>query len=371
MKKIGNMKSLKNKAPSLKRVLKRGKTKPSPTVEQGTRITNDTVAQHREQILNAGKRFKYPLQHSKRRILVTSVLLVLVSLLIFGAFTWWQLYKSQASGTFIYRVTSIIPMDVATVDGSGVRYSDYLTILRSNMHYLDTQEGVNFKTADGQRQLASLRTRALAQAIQDAYVEKLAGQYHIAVTNQELNQEVGDIMNQQAYANSQQLYGKVIQEYYDLTFDQWKDSIKVQMLQIKVFSAIDTNAQQRAQSALSQLNAGADFSTLAKEVSDDPAGKASGGIIGTLQKGKADLPIELENALFSLKTGQISGIIPSQQGLFILKAISVAGDQVQAADIFFKYTAFNQMLTQLQQEQKIKAYIPVQIDLSSLQSSDD
>lgn len=355
----------KSKLSGLKKKLQKRAVKGEASLDEVGRITNDTVAQHREQVLSAGKRFKYPLQHSKRKIVTVSILIIVAGTVLFSFFTWWELYKSQATGTFIYRVASLAPFPVARVDGTWVNYGDYLTLLRSSMHYLVTQEGVDFQTTDGQRQLDNLRTRALGQSIQYAYVQKLASQDHITVSDQEVNQEVNQIINQQAYSGSQQLYANVISQYYGLTFSQWEHSLRLQLLENKVYAAIDMNAQQRARSVLSQLLAGGSFATLAQKYSDDITHKASGGVIGTLQKGKADLPPELESALFSLKQGQYSNIIASQQGLFILDAVAVNGDQTEAADIFFQYTAFQNMLNQLQSEHKIDVYIPVKPDLSS------
>ena len=36
---------------------------PEPPAEAGGRITNETVAEHRERILSEARKFKYPLQY--------------------------------------------------------------------------------------------------------------------------------------------------------------------------------------------------------------------------------------------------------------------------------------------------------------------
>lgn len=328
------------------------------------RITNDTVAQHREQILNAGRRFKYPLQHSKQRIIIISGLIAIAALLLFSTFCWWQLYKRQSTGTFMYRVTEIVPIPVAKIDGATVRYSDYLNTLRSSMHYLSTQEGVSFKTEDGKRQLQDLRQRALSQEMQYALVKKLAKEHNIKVSDQEVEAQVQRIVNQQAYAGSLKLYKDVIKKEYDQSYAQWRETLRLQILRNKVYAAIDDTARNKATKALAELNGGADFAAVAKTSSDDTARRQAGGEIGVLEKGKADLPPELQDALFGLKAGSYSGIIPSKQGLFIMKAIEVDGSKVRAAAIFFKYQAFAAKLQQLQDQHKVKAYIDVPVQLT-------
>jgi hypothetical protein len=351
------MKQLKNKFSKVRSKL------PSATPETPPpgRITNDTVAQHREQILSAGRRFKYPLQHSKQRIIFTSIGIVVAALLLFGSICWWQLYKAQSTGVFMYRVVGIVPAPVARIDGTSVRYSDYLLQLRSNMHYLSTQEGVNFKTEDGKRQLDNLKSRALAQVMQYTLIKKLAKQYHVSVTNHDVDTQVQQILSQQSYASSLDVYKKVLKTEYDKTYSQWRNDLELQIMRNRVYDAMDTSARARADAALKELNGGVDFATVAKKYTDDPTQRNSGGEIGVLEKGKADLPIELQNSLFSLKAGQHSGIIESKQGLFIMEPIEVNGSKVRAAAIYFKYTAFNTYITNLQKDNKVSTKIKVSL----------
>lgn len=339
--------------------------KTSQPKDTANRITNDTVAQHREQILQEGRKFKYPLQHTKRRIVVVTSLIVVGAIVLFGVISWWQLYKVQATGAFIYRIATILPFPVASIDGAQVRYSDYLNTLRSNMHYLSTQEGVNFKTEDGKRQLADLKERALSQSVEYAEIKKIAKEKNIAISNQELEDQVQRIIGQQSFGGGVSYFSSVLKKEYDQTYDQWKDTVRLQMLRNKVYAAVDTKAQSRADTALKQIKAGTPFSDVAKSSTDDTVHKNNGGDIGVLEKGKADLPPELSNALFVLKKGEVSAVIPSKQGLFILKAIETDGAKTHAAAIFFKYTAFDEMIKKLQSDNKVKANIPIKITTGS------
>src|SRR6478735_9399643 len=109
------------KKPSLK---KRNKQ-----VEAPSRITNETVAEHREQILAGGRKFKYPHQYERHKLVFNVLIIGVVTVILFGIVTWWQLYPMQNTSNFFYRVTRIIPMPVAMVDGAQVRYGDYLMML--------------------------------------------------------------------------------------------------------------------------------------------------------------------------------------------------------------------------------------------------
>ena len=61
---------------------------------------------------------------------------------------------------------------------------------------------------------------------------------------------------------------------------------------------------------------GADFATIAAEVSDAGT-KKTGGLLGTVKKG--DLAAPLENAAFTLPVGEISPVIEADYGFHILK----------------------------------------------------
>ncbi len=67
---------------------------------------------------------------------------------------------------------------------------------------------------------------------------------------------------------------------------------------------------------LKQLQAGADFATVARENSND-ATAANGGDLGFF--GKGDVPPDFENAAFALKPGTMSSVVELQGGLHIIK----------------------------------------------------
>jgi hypothetical protein len=110
------------------------------------RITNETVAEHREKVLAGGRRFKYPVQYAKHRLVINTIIISLVALIAITVVVWWQLYPTQNTSSFFYRITRVIPLPVASVDGHPVPYSDYLAGFRSQEHYLQYKEGVDLYT---------------------------------------------------------------------------------------------------------------------------------------------------------------------------------------------------------------------------------
>ena len=112
--------------------------------------------------------------------------------------------------------------------------------------------------------------------------------------------------------------------YYDANNDEFKAPEMVRARHILFLvdtSATDEakkNVYEKAAATLKKIKGGEDFAKLASELSGDPGSKSKGGDIGFVAKGKTVKPFE--DALFSLKTGEISGVIETQFGYHIIKA---------------------------------------------------
>jgi peptidyl-prolyl cis-trans isomerase D len=76
-------------------------------------------------------------------------------------------------------------------------------------------------------------------------------------------------------------------------------------------------ARAKAEQILQQLKQGADFSKLAEQDSDDPGTRDRGGDLGFFQRGQMIKPFE--DAAFSLKPGQLSGVVETRFGFHIIK----------------------------------------------------
>lgn len=82
--------------------------------------------------------------------------------------------------------------------------------------------------------------------------------------------------------------------------------------------------QQEALSVKARLEAGADFATLAKDVSTEPAAQTSGGDLGTF--GRGQMVAEFENAVFAMQKGQISDPVQTSFGWHIIQLMDITGE---------------------------------------------
>jgi peptidyl-prolyl cis-trans isomerase D len=92
----------------------------------------------------------------------------------------------------------------------------------------------------------------------------------------------------------------------------------------------EAEAQQRIADAQAKLDAGASFADVAAEYSDDPVSARDGGKLGWLRKG--DLPESLDQAVFALEPGQVSGVLSSDSGLHLVKLLEIEDREIPSLD---------------------------------------
>jgi NIMA-interacting peptidyl-prolyl cis-trans isomerase 1 len=92
-------------------------------------------------------------------------------------------------------------------------------------------------------------------------------------------------------------------------------------------------AQRRAATLLSRLQAGEDFARVAREASDDPASSAAGGQLDTFGRGR--MQAAFETAAFALAVGARSGVVESPFGFHILERLPLV--EVHVAQILVQW----------------------------------
>jgi len=322
------------------------------------RITNETVAEHREAVLSSARKYIYPLQHSAHRVVVISTTLFIVGIVSFFTYSLLALYRFQTTSTFIYRVAQVIPFPVAKAGPSYVSYESYLFELRHYIHYYQTQQKVDFNSESGKRQLEEFRKRALDGVISDAYVKQLAKQHKVSVSSQEVNDQVAIIQSQNRLDGNTKVFADVLKEFWGWSVDDFKRELRQQILAQKVVSALDTQTHQRADDVLVQLKAGGDFAQLAAKYSDDTATAATGGDYGVaIAKTNRDLPPVVINELFKMQPNAISDVVNAGVSLEILKLKDTNGTEVHAAHIGFAVKSLDTYVKPLSDKQKPHKYI--------------
>jgi len=114
-----------------------------------------------------------------------------------------------------------------------------------------------------------------------------------------------------------------IAEYYASHASEFQRAEEVRASHILVRPAGDGEEATRAAAARARalyaraIAPGADFAALAREASDDPGSKDNGGDLGWFGRGR--MVKEFEDAVFALKTGEVSQPVESQFGFHLIK----------------------------------------------------
>ena len=345
----GKMKKLLSK-------IKLGKKKESDM--SPSRITNDTVAEYRERVLAGGRRFKYPLQYARHKLVFNTIIISVATLLILAVLGWAQLYMFNNTGEFMYRVTKVVPVPVATVDGQTVLYSDYLMKYRSAIYYLEQKEQVNLKTDDGKRQIEYVKEQSMQDAVADAYALKLAKDMGLSVSDNELEEFLQAQRQSDDGEITEQTYNAVIKDYYNWSPDEYKHATKNKLLRQKVAYALDEKAENTSKDVQTKIKTGA---TNLKELADntpDATYRSSGWVPKTNQDGGLAMAAALlgKDEVSSKPIKSLAG-----DGYYFVKLIDSNSTQVNYEYIHIPLSAFDAALTKIIKDGDFKQYIDVPI----------
>jgi hypothetical protein len=325
------------------------------------RITSDTVAQHRERILAGGRKFKYPIQYARHKLVINAIIISIVSMVVVTIIGWWQLYSAQNTSEFIYSITKVIPVPVATVDGQPVLYSDYLMKYLSSVHYLEQKEQLSLKTDDGKRQIEYIKQQSMQDAIADAYAAKLARSMGITVSNVELQGFLKAQRQSNSGEISEQTYNAVILDYYGWTPDEYNHATGQKLLRQKVAFAMDKGAKNLVSGITTSLkdNSAASFQALVATAPEQSGTKAVYGASGWVPKDNQDGGLAIEAA--KLTKTQISSAIKSTigDGYYFIRLLDINDDQVSYEYIKIPLTAFTKSLNSITNTKKVDKYIKV------------
>lgn len=323
---------------------------PAVTDENVPRITNETIAEHREQVLKGARKFIYPLSHSKHRIVLITSTIVIAAIIGLLAYCAMGLYKYYQYNAFLYRVTQVVPFPVAKIGNSFVDYENYLFELRHYVHYYQNQQQDLF---GGESQVNAYRQQALESVINNAYIKKLAAQSKVGVSGKEVDERLDIVRSQNRLGSNNKVFADVLRDYWGWSVSDFKRALNKQILAEKLAAKLDTATQAKAQDTLSKIKNGGDFEKL--------GGKDYGFEI---TKTNPNVPPQVVDALFKLKPGQTSDIIvasPVQAGqpvtLEIVKVVDNDGTTVNAQHISFKLKDVNTYVKDLKSKQPPTLYV--------------
>lgn len=348
------MKNFKEKRKSLKKkILKKSNTQET----QVAKITNTTLEEQRKEILNKGKKFKYPVQYSKNRLVGNALIIALVILITGSGLLWYQLYQAQNTGEFIYRFTTVIPFPVANVDGENALYRDYLMEYRANMQIANAKKD-EIESANNVKALSVLnKNKAMKNAIANAYAQKKAREMGISVSEKEIDEAFDAQRKTQNTELTESALYKIAADNYGLSPSEYRRMfIELPLLRRKVTAEIDKNAAKTRDEVVKYLNDNSnDFSKAAEQFGDKIEYNKPGKVRKTnIDGGRSKVASQLN-------VGEVSKpfISNAGDGYYIVKLIEKSDNEISYESIKIKFTEFSSQLEKLEKEGKVKKYIKV------------
>lgn len=318
----------------------------------------EKVEERREEVLKSGRKFKYPLQWAKHRIVISTILIVLIvtAIMIFGG--WFALYRLNMTNDLLFRVTEVIPAPVAKVDDENARFSDYLMFYRSSMTSIERQSGSQIDEASLNDLRAEYKISALSEAESYTYALKLAKELGITVSDEEIATEFDRHLKIGGIDRSEESFLKIVEDNFGLNKSEYKRMLYLTLIKAKVEIAIDENASKlvaKVEKILAESNN--DYAKVAETLGSKIMYEETGGLVDSknIDGGRASEAMRLE-------PGQSSGkfISMNGDGYYFVKLVKKTDTKVNFVSIKVPFTEFDKRLNTLREEGKISEYITIE-----------
>lgn len=316
------------------------------------RITNDTVAQHREKVLAGGRKLKYPRQYTKHTLVRNTIIISLAGLLLLAMLIWLQLYVWKDTSDWAYRVTRVAPLPVAKIDGEYVRYSDYLLYHRSSVALSENKgkTGDNFSSDRMQFQ----QQQAMYRALEDAYAKKIAREKGITLASDERTDELIE-QHRKDTGLPKASYASAISDSLRWSMDEVRIAMRNTILRQDVAFAVDDAALEVSDEVAKLLGNGSTLEDVAKTVGS--AAEYQAGI--TVPKDNSDGG--LSSAAAKLDIGVVSPATKTLAGdgyYFIVRQAS-ADDVVSYSYLKVPLTVFAKKFADLKDDASTELFINI------------
>ena len=318
----------------------------------------EKVEERREEVLATGRKFKYPLQWTRYRIVVNTVLITFIILALVLVGGWLALYRLGMTDDILFRATQVFPVPVAVVDSEKVRFSDYLMLYRSSIMSIERQTS-NQTDQDSLDQLRNdYKRAALTEAEEYTYAIGLAKELDITGSEEEIDNEFSRHLKIGGIDRSEESFLKVINDNFGLTKSEYRRMLYLNIIKAKVSIAVDEAANQTAERVEEILfKNDNNYNAVVEQLNGEIIYEETGGLVDSknIDGGRASEAMKLE-------PGQSSGkfISMNGDGFYFVKLIKKTDTEVNFVSIKIPFTEFDNRFATLQTEDKITEYISLE-----------
>lgn len=325
----------------------------------------EKVEERREEVLARGRRFKYPLQYAKHKVVTLTVIISLVAVFAAGTFVYMMLYKAQSTEDIFYRITQIFPYPVASVDGEKVRYSDYLLIYKSTITPIEKQ-GMITSGQDFDEMKKYYKREALNSAEDYTYALKLAREMDIKVSDEEVDKAIENHRTAGGVERSEETFNRVLQDNFDLSLNEYRRIIYLSLVSQKVSEKIDELAIVVSDEVQGYIDEGKSLAEIAKAMGDKVEFEETGGLVDrmNIDGGRATAALRLEKGETSKRFVSTSG-----DGYYFVTLVDKTESTVDYKSLHIPFNELKVRIEKIRKEGKIDERIT--LDVNEEESEED
>lgn len=315
----------------------------------------EKVDERREEVLAQGRKFKYPLQWTKHRIVMSTVLIAVVVIAVIIVGGWLALYRFNMTDDMLFRITKILPISVATVDDEAVRFSDYLMLYRSSITSIERQSGQVDNDASIETLRAQYRRAALTEAEKYSYAVKLAHENDVSVSDENVDAEFERHLHLGGVERSEESFVKIVEDNFGLSKSEYKRMLYLTLLKARVEEKIDKKASEIANKVEKMLSENdGNYTAVAEALGEEIVYEETGGFVSAqnIDGGRASEAFKLEPGKQSGKFVSVNG-----DGYYFVKLVSKNDTQVNFVSIKVPFTEFQDQFNRLKDDNKISEFI--------------
>ena len=345
---------LKKKKMKISEKIKAKKEKKSET------ITQQNIEESREKIISKGKKFKYPFQYAKHRLMINAVLIGVVAVGTFALVGWYQLYKAQNTGEVMYRFTRSMGLSMASVDGVKVRFSDYLMLYRSSIASVERQQGA-FDDSDASKQQKEYYKRQALNAAEDySFAMAKLDEAGKSVTEEEIDEIIEEHKTIDGEKRSDEAFEGIIRDNFGLSIKEYRRWIKLSLAKKKASIEFDSEAKKVRDEIATSVKVVSDFAEIMKSYEGNDRvsyEKIEDVDFTNLDSGRATAAAKLQNV------GEMTEFFVSKNGdgYYIVKLIGKSDTKVSYESIWVRFKWLDDEMEKMRKDGKVVE----KIDLAS------
>ncbi len=329
--------------------------------QEKPKTEREKVEERREEVLAQGRKFKYPMQYAKHKLIINTILVALVAIIAMVIAGWAMLYKFQDTSDMVYRITQVLPVPVGEVAGEKIRYSDYLMIYRSNLITAEQQGGqIGGEDADEETMRQVYKQAAMDLAVEYTYALKLGREMGIEVTEEEVSEAFNEHLRVGGVERSEEAFLKILNDNFGMSKMEYRRMLYLNLMKAKVVQAVDDDARNLATEIERTLaENGNDLLAVAQTLGEAVQYEETGQLVDgmNVDGGRSSKAMTLEPGQMSERFLSSNG-----DGYYYVKLVEKTETEVNYVSLKINFLKFGTMVEDLYKDGEVEIYINVELD---------